>query len=498
MKTPEPETWRRTSPFAVLFFFGKVIKLITQNAWQSLAPLAAFAVAYKGDLVETATIAGIGAFVLIAAAAVLRYWFFRYQFNEDAILIRQGVIKKSQLDIKFDRIQGINTQQNIVFRYFGLVTVTFDTAGSSGEEGSLPAVSQEFANELREKLNRPPGRASTADDEGIPESTPMLQLGWREMVRIGLADRRVYVVLAALGPLYERIGENFYDLVGRHIEDIAMRGGVAGGILTIIALVILVMLLLTALSIGTAFLRYHKFQLYLDDRTLRSTGGLLTRHEVSMDLSKIQTLRLTQGVIFRCFRRFEMSARQARASHQNARGKNFVIPHVDADQASGLRRRFLGNEGRGLIQIPSSDKFRRISPWVTRTPLFINVLGPLLFSTVVYLLGRSPAVFLVCLWIPIAVTAIILSWRHAGYHYTDEGLVRRSGMIGYRTVALLYRKVQRVTVKQSPLQRRKGLATLRVYMASGSVRIPYIRHTTAKQLRDYMLYKVESSTRAWH
>jgi hypothetical protein len=35
-------------------------------------------------------------------------------------------------------------------------------------------------------------------------------------------------------------------------------------------------------------------------------------------------------------------------------------------------------------------------------------------------------------------------------------------------------------------------------MASGSVRIPYIEHEKAKQLRDYILYKVESSQRAWH
>ena len=73
MKAPEPGQWQRTSPLAVLFFFGKVIKLIMKNAWQSLAPLAAFAVAYKGDLVETATIAAIAIFLLIGGAAVLRF-----------------------------------------------------------------------------------------------------------------------------------------------------------------------------------------------------------------------------------------------------------------------------------------------------------------------------------------------------------------------------------------------------------------------------------------
>ena len=99
---------------------------------------------------------------------------------------------------------------------------------------------------------------------------------------------------------------------------------------------------------------------------------------------------------------------------------------------------------------------------------------------------------------PLAWPIIYSEWRHAGYLYTDEGLVRRSGVTGYRTVALLYRKVQRVTVRQSPLQRRKGLATLRVYMASGSVKIPYIEHSLAISMRDFILYKVESSRKAWH
>jgi putative membrane protein len=76
--------------------------------------------------------------------------------------------------------------------------------------------------------------------------------------------------------------------------------------------------------------------------------------------------------------------------------------------------------------------------------------------------------------------------------------VRRSGLLGFRTVGLLFRKVQRVTITQSRYQRRKNLASLRLNMASGTVRVPYIDLDTATQLRDYILYKVESSQRAWH
>ena len=47
-------------------------------------------------------------------------------------------------------------------------------------------------------------------------------------------------------------------------------------------------------------------------------------------------------------------------------------------------------------------------------------------------------------------------------------------------------------------QRRKELATLTFYLASGTIRIPYIAADKAEAVRDYVLYKVESSTQSWH
>ena len=77
-------------------------------------------------------------------------------------------------------------------------------------------------------------------------------------------------------------------------------------------------------------------------------------------------------------------------------------------------------------------------------------------------------------------------------------MVLRKGFIGYQTSAFLYRKVQRISVTQTLFQERKGLATIRFFLASGSLRIPYVDFQMAKDLRDYILYKVESSQRPWH
>jgi len=501
LKAPEPGSWQRTSPLAILFFLGKLLRDIVKNAWQSLAPLAAVIYAAGGSIIDKLKIGGMVFLLFIIIAAVLRYWFFRFQISDDSVLIREGVIKKKQLDIKFDRIQGINTEQNIVYRYLDLVTVSFDTAGSSGDEGNLPAVPRQFAESLRKRIGRLPAATTVADPQTISELAPLLALTWRDMIRIGLSDKRALFVLALLGPIFERLGDGADEVIASYIDSAtqgAMQFGIVAGVLIVAAIGIGFVLALALISIAAAFLRYHNFKLFLDGSTLRSRGGLLTRHEVSMDLGKIQTLRLQQGIILRLFKRFRMSARQARSSQKNDSSKNFTIPVVTGELGTVLRKHFLKEEGRGLIQIPTSDRFNAISRYSMRAPILINVLLPLLVTAVAYSIEGDREVLLFLLWIPVSLLHIYTTWKHAGYLITDEGLVRRSGTIGYRTVALLYRKVQRVTVLQSRFQRRKNLATLRVYMASGSVRIPYIEHDTAKQLRDYILYKVESSDKAWH
>ena len=501
MNTPEQEPWRRTSPFAILFFIGRSLRLIAKNAWQSLAPLIALLVTAQGDLATRLTLGGIAFAGFIAVSSLLSYWFFRFRISDDSILIRQGVFKKKQLDIKFNRIQGINTQQNPVYRALGLVTVSFDTAGSAGNEGNLPAVTRAFANSLRERIGKPRELDSSQDEDSKPETGALVHLDWRDMIRIGLADRRALLVFAFIGPLMERIDDNIDRVLSDFIAAAAANGveiNAANGVSIGIGIVVAAILLFIVVSVAAAFLRYHNFQLFLDGQTLRSHAGLVTAHEHSMDLSKIQTLRLQQGVVQRLLKRYRLTARQAVSSGKNRSDKVFVVPVVTAELADELRRKFLTPEAGRLTQDPTSAHFASVSPYYMRSRiLFVGLLPSLI--AVVALWGPLGARALACLlWFPLVAAAAYQSWRRAGYLHDDEEIVRRSGFLGFRTVGLLFRKVQRVTVLQSRYQRRKDLASLRLHMASGSVLVPYLEHGVAKQLRDYILYKVESSQRAWH
>lgn len=501
MRITDSEGWQRTTPVAILFFIGKILRILAKNAWQSIAPLFVYISVGKEDLVTKLIIGGVALAVVIVVGSVLSWLFFRYRISDDSILIRSGVIRKKQLDIKFDRIQGINTRQNPVYRAMGLVTVAFDTAGSSGSEGNLPAVNRDFADALRKRISRKKDAEQIDENDDTEAHQPLLQLGWRDMIRIGLADRRALIVFALIGPLMEQMGDQIESYIERFLQTMALEAaqlGVGTGVLIVVGLVIGTVLLLALVSITAAFLQYHDFELYLDDRTLRSHGGLLTRHEHSMDLEKIQTLRLQQGIVQAWLKRFRMTARQATASGRQRSQKMFVIPVLTAAEADGIRPNLLGPEAGRLSQDPRSTQFRPISRYYMRSRLLYGGLVPALLLGIVASNVAGAYGLAALLWVPVMAGFSWRNWKRAGYCHDDNELVRRSGLLGFRTASLQFRKVQRVTVSQSHYQRRKGLASLRLYMASGSVRVPYIDYATAARLRDYILYKVESSQRAWH
>jgi putative membrane protein len=111
-------------------------------------------------------------------------------------------------------------------------------------------------------------------------------------------------------------------------------------------------------------------------------------------------------------------------------------------------------------------------------------------------IGYYAALFLI--WIPLMAIGVWIKYKKYGYVVANDGLVLRRGFGGFQVSAFLHRKVQRINVTQTHSQKRKGLATMRFYLASGSLRLPYIDYEMANRLRDYVLYRIESSQLAWH
>ena len=556
MSPSDPGAWQRTSPFAIVFFIGRTIKSFTQSLIQLVATFGVLAVLIeRNPQVALAIPVGI---LAIIAAGVLQYWFFRFRIEEDRIHIHQGVVRKTALDLPFDRVQGINIERSLIDRILGLVTVSLDTAGSATAEGQLPSVTSELADDLRGRIraSRP---AKAADDVGagdVPAVSPdgvtretsapaeslgqiLLKLRAGDIVRIGFANRNLVMAAAFLGIF----GQSFAFVAERLdpiVEEAFLGAGTLIQVLVVIGFVIGFVIAGLAFSLLGAFLRYHGFTLWREGTAYRTRAGLLTQREVVVENRKIQQLTLSHNMVLRLFRRHRLRALPAALlSNQggaDAAGLQIAevleVPLLQGPEAEDLRTRLFGREGRALSLLPRSPTFKRVSPHYIRaltlrisfmsvliaTPFLAGILqadaDTRLADAVLGLTGTTflsplladgvvgPVALGLFLWwlasIPVAALIAWVRWRRQGYLHDDDGLASRSGFLGRKVDAFLFRKAQSVDVTQSPLQTRKGLATLNVRLACGQIAVPYIDLGVASRLRDYMLYRVESSRRRWH
>lgn len=517
MSNTKEDGWHRTSPLATIFYLGKIYQAIAKNAVQSLAPLVAFLYASEGNLVGKIALGASLFFLVTIIGAILRYWFFRYRITDNSVLIREGVLKKTQLDIKFDRVQAINTQQSIIFRAFGLVTIMLDTAGSKNQEGHIPAVKVALASTLKDHIRHSTNARSSADgalhdedDEELHIDAPrkLLLLRAADMVRIGLSSNRALLFLVFLGPLIDQLDNKIEQEIGESIEDgiedgtliaaaDAAQAGIDIGAGSVVMIVSGVLLFLMAASIIGAFLRYHGFRLVTDNSVLRSTGGLLTRHEHSINLAKIQTVVASQNLMLRLFRRFRLQAKQA-SSGKTTGGRSFVIPLCEPDQLPVLCREIFGEEFSDAVLDPGAKRFLPIARQYVRSRILLTGVLPAVLITAIMAIPAGVFSLLFLLWIPSNACVVWRLYKGYGVFLARDGMALRRGFLGYRVTAFLHRKVQRISLTQTVPQRRKGLATLRFYLASGSVKIPYVDFEKACELRDYVLYRIESSQKAWH
>ena len=511
--------WQRAAPLSVLFFLGKAARRALQSGFQMVGSIVAVVAMFRANV----WFGGAAVAVLLAAlvaVAVLRYWHYRFALVADGLRIRQGVLKKTHLDVQFDRVQGVDVERSFVFRLLGLATVTFDTAGSAGREAQLPAVTDAYVAALRERIerSRPARHEAEADFEadaaGVEEAAeggtrPLVQLGVGDMIRIGLTDRSVLAGLVGLPLAYQAYDVTFESLpdVAKSVAGLASEELVELGLwlallLGFAALVVL-LAALVLLTIASAFLRFYDYELVQDGSAFRSRGGLLTRRETAIERAKVQEMRLKQSILMRAMGSVRMrllpatSGGAATGTTPAQAPQALNVPLMPLRRVPDLVRRVFGDEAERLAVGPTAA-FTPVSPLYIRARLVAGGVVPALAAAVAGYPFFGHAAPLALLWLLPAGLLAWQAWRRRGYLHSNDVLASRSGLLGASVEAFLFRKAQGATIKRSPLQRRHGLATVTFHLASGDVAVPYIDHATACRLRDYVLYKVATSDRPWH
>lgn len=491
---------RRQSPRGLVLYFGQSVWKFFKAVW----PILLVSVIRNEQFLPILNYVylGIGVLTLVILThVILHFYHFFYFLDDKEFVIQKGYLKKVRIAVPYDRIQSINSKQNILQRILRVETLELDTAGSKGQEVQLIALDNSQIAELKSQfaIRRNSAHSSeitseTEQEVTIPEVQEklLLKLDFGDLIKIGISENHIkslFIVLALVGGFIQQLQEIFTGMTDSYEEEVK-NYFLKGSIVLVSALTFLLLIVGIAYSMIRVILLYFDLHFSRLEKHFKLKSGLLNKKEWTIPYRKIQVLSWSTNPL-RKWMDFVSVKFFLASSDQTDDKKNIQIP--------GLNTR---KKGFVFQEIFGDSTFK----WsVSLKPHKVFFIRFFIFTAILPLI--TPALFFYDEWIFWVMAMVwagfwlwmtILRLRKRIVNLNLEMLEQVSGMIGEEHLLVELYKVQRITLNQSWLQRRRGLATLVLHTAGGELlTIPYIAIQDARLLSNYLLYKVESSSKEW-
>ena len=158
--------------------------------------------------------------------SILTFFRFYFHVEDGAIVIDKGVLKRSKVNIPFERIQTINFQQNLLHQIFGVVSLEIDTAGAGKAELTIDALKKEEAEAIRQFIlaERDEVLAKTGQTEVLKEEEKgeeILSLSVSDLFKIGLSQnhlRSMGILFAFVFSMLNEITDDIAGLVESQVD----------------------------------------------------------------------------------------------------------------------------------------------------------------------------------------------------------------------------------------------------------------------------------------
>ncbi len=470
---------KRQHVLGVLRFFTRNVWTLARSFWPVLAGLA-----ISDSIRMYAGLIGAVGVLFLSVVAFLEHWRFTFKIEASALVIERGIIERERMVIPFDRIQTVHTEELFWHRMFGLVGLRIDTAGSSGAEVEISALKKSEAQQLNAILSR----GATSHIEAVQ---PLVQLDWQKLLRIGLTQNHLRnaiisfgAVVAVIEPLMQWLEQGMDALPWAWVWALKLIWVLA------IPLFFLFFLLVGLLvSLVGAILRYHKLTVRLADNQLEMSGGFLKKFEFKLPLHKIQMLESKSGILQRIAGFETVRIHQARSQVTSDGGAvNVLIPGLNDQETAVLASRlFLEDFTRDAKVLRPHRLF-----WIRRS------IWRSVFGLIPFLLFPHPLVLLLFIaWMLWSILASLRKYQGTSFVVKPTELLFRTGWRVQVKRRVEWRKLQRVSIRSNWFMQRKGLADVVLSTAAGPITLPYVRVESAKQLRDWGLFQIESSSAPW-
>jgi putative membrane protein len=414
------------------------------------------------------------------AAALARYFSFTYRIEGNELVTQQGILERKQRSIPLERIQEIRIEQGVLHRVFDVVDAKIETGGGEGAEASLSVLSRSEVDRLRQavferaaKIRLDAGAGAVEGRVDVaPERVVIRRLGLKDLVLIGLTTNHIISALALAGALWnfveDFLQDSFYRRAGETLYRESSRFFIreaAPAIALAVAVALAFILIGLIVSTVVAIIRFYGFTLSLSGENLHRRYGLLTRRSSSLPRRRIQVLKIEEKLLRRLFGLATLRADTSGGQRDNEdddSGRDVLLPITRRVAVTPLLTTFFPDFDAGSTEGAGGVEWRRVSRLAIRRGAVKGAIVCALAAAILFgVYWRIAALWPLAL-LPFVYFISVANYRNLGYALSGRYFCARRGWAGRSTHIVPIDKIQAVEVRQSPFDRRLGLATLSV------------------------------------
>ncbi|QLG49720.2 PH domain-containing protein [Natrinema halophilum] len=399
-------------------------------------------------------------FTLQLIVQTVEWWNFEITIEDESLSVRSGFFRIQHRTVPFSRIQQSSTFRTPVSSLFGITAFECETAGDP-EEAEVTAryLDTDDAAVLQQRLPTTPDQ--TGDTNKDSQET-VFSLSPRELVLFGCTQLQLRTVALSIGAGWLVLFTSLESLSSPR----SLLIDLFSGILPLSPGLMLIIVGIGGWLVGAVLSieRLFGFQLSVEDNNFRKQHGLIRQYDADLSLARIQVARIRANPLHRVLGLVQADVGTAGISGSLPFGLHWPLaPLVETHIGWQLVERAIGRGRPTLQSIPTRARRRYLVRYSFGT---LALAG----GTVV-LRQFIPALDLIPLGmfggiLVITPLAAHVSWTHRGYELADDCIVVRYGFWTQRTYVVPYDNIQDMTISQSPFQRRVGLISVRLDIAS--------------------------------
>ena len=427
-------------------------------------------------------------------SAFFDWWHFKYLFTDRELHIYEGRFIKRKRFIPLENIQGINRDTPFFQRLFKLTSLLLST-GATGDESSvkLEMITYKEAERIQKHL-----RPIVSNYKGISEQNEQTSevpeaehhsrnkhfaMTSREIFIFSLTSLKFFLIIPVIDSIYSSINDFF--VIDKYIDPVIsfFRSSLW---LTVFGIIILIILFIVYGFLNT-YIRYRDFKVTSDQHRIYINKGMFSKTEFSIPKEKVYAIKFNSSLIQRWLGLVEVKTISTGNIKDEEMGKTETIfPFISKKKALRLVPEILPKFQieTEMIKLPRSAIFVKLVRlsyfWIVTTAVIFFYWPKLWYISLILLI--------------LIIISRLLDGFYSRYQFNGSFLQLQKAAIFTKLIITPRGKIEELKVTESWLQRKFGLASLKVSIRSKPIQVSAISDIPKEVAIRYYQWYAEEET----